>query len=200
VATPSESPSRLAIVVPLKGFATAKDRLSGALSPAEREALALRLATRVLTVARTIADADVIVVSDDERLLEWSSTLGAIGVRQSSVGLNGAVSDARDEATRRGCGHVLITHGDLVDPTPLVGLCADLNRSVVTLVSDRHQDGTNVLALPIGIDFDTHYGRGSFRAHLDEAARRGIAVSIVVDARLALDVDEPADLDFLQES
>jgi 2-phospho-L-lactate guanylyltransferase len=200
VATPSESPSRLAIVVPLKGFATAKDRLSGALSPAEREALALRLATRVLTVARTIADADVIVVSDDERLLEWSSTLGAIGVRQSSVGLNGAVSDARDEATRRGCGHVLITHGDLVDPTPLVELCADLDRSVVTLVSDRHQDGTNVLALPIGIDFDTHYGRGSFRAHLDEAARRGIAVSVVVDGRLALDVDEPADLDFLQES
>jgi len=174
VATPSESPSRLAIVVPLKGFATAKDRLSGALSPAEREALALRLATRVLTVARTIVDADVIVVSDDERLLEWSSTLGAIGVRQSSVGLNGAVSDARDEATRRGCGHVLITHGDLVDPTPLVGLCADLDRSVVTLVADRHQDGTNVLALPIGIGFDTHYGRGSFRAHLDEAARRGI--------------------------
>ncbi|NBT27001.1 MAG: hypothetical protein EBT09_10690 [Actinobacteria bacterium] len=172
MATPSESPSRLAIVVPLKGFATAKDRLSGALSPAEREALALRLATRVLTVARTIADADVIVVSDDERLLEWSSTLGAIGVRQSSVGLNGAVSDARDEATRRG----------------------------FTLVADRHQDGTNVLALPIGIEFDTHYGRGSFRAHLDEAARRGIAVSIVVDARLALDVDEPADLDFLQES
>jgi 2-phospho-L-lactate guanylyltransferase len=200
VATPSESPSRLAIVVPLKGFATAKDRLSGALSPAEREALALRLATRVLTVARTIADADVIVVSDDERLLEWSSTLGAIGVRQSSVGLNGAVSDARDEATRRGCGHVLITHGDLVDPAPLVGLCADLDRSVVTLVADRHQDGTNVLALPIGIAFDTHYGRGSFRAHLDEAARRGIAVSVVVDGRLALDVDEPADLDFLQES
>jgi 2-phospho-L-lactate guanylyltransferase len=95
---------------------------------------------------------------------------------------------------------VLITHGDLVDPTPLVGLCADLDRSVVTLVADRHQDGTNVLALPIGIDFDTHYGRGSFRAHLDEAARRGIAASVVVDARLALDVDEPADLDFLQES
>ncbi len=177
MATPSEFPSRLAIVVPLKGFATAKDRLSGALSPAEREALALRLATRVLTVARTIVDADVIVVSDDERLLEWSSTLGAIGMRQSSAGLNGAVSDARDEATRRGCGHVLITHGD-----------------------DRHQDGTNVLALPVGIDFDTHYGRGSFRAHLDEAARRGIAASVVVDARLALDVDEPADLDFLQES
>ena len=196
----AESPSRLAIVIPLKAFAAAKDRLSSALSPTQRAALATRLATRVLTIARTIEGADIIVASDDDEVLAWSNTFGAIGVRQSRPGLNGAVSDARDEARHRGCDHVLITHGDLVDPTSLVELCATLDRTVVTLVSDRHLDGTNVLALPTSIDFDTHYGKGSFRAHLDEATRRGIAAHVVEDARLALDVDEPADLDLLTES
>ena len=197
MATPEESPLRLAIVVPLKGFATAKDRLSGVLADAEREELARRLATQVLAVACTIDDAQVIVVSDDAHLLEWSHSLGTIALRQSSAGLNGAVSDARLDATRRGFDHVLVTHGDLVDPTPLVSLCADLDRNVVTLVADRHGDGTNVLALPLSADFDTHYGPGSFRAHLDEAARRGLATRIVTDSRLALDVDVPADLDLL---
>ena len=195
-----ESPSRLAIVVPLKGFATAKDRLSGALTPEARESLAQRLATRVLTVSCAIPHSVVIVVSDDDSLLEWSKAFGAIGVRQSRTGLNGAVSDARDEALRRGCEHVLITHGDLVDPTSLVELCASLDRGSVTLVSDRHCDGTNVLVLPAAIDFTTHYGKGSFQAHLDEASRRGYSVHVVDDARLALDVDEPADLDLLTES
>ena len=194
------SPSLLAIVVPLKGFATAKDRLSSALTPEEREYLAQRLATRVLAVACAIPHSVVIVVSDDDSLLEWSKAFGAISVRQSRTGLNGAVSDARDEALRRGCEHVLITHGDLVDPTPLVDLCASLDQGLVTLVSDRHQDGTNVLALPASLDFTTHYGKGSFRAHLDEATRRGYSVHVVDDARLALDVDEPADLDLLTES
>ncbi len=197
---PGKPHSTLAIIVPVKGFASAKDRLSSSLSPQDRESLARRLATRVLTVACAIPDAIVIVVSDDEEVLEWSHSFGAIGVRQSRAGLNGAVSDARDEASRRGCDHVLVTHGDLVDPTSLVALCSSLDRGSVTLVPDRHLDGTNVLALPAAIDFDTHYGKGSFRAHLDEATRRGIAAHVVEDARLALDVDEPADLDLLTES
>ena len=188
---------RLAIVVPLKGFAAAKDRLSGSLTDAEREQLARRLATEVLTVARSIEAAGVLVVSDDEDVLAWSNALGVIALRQSRPGLNGAVSDARDEARKRGFDHVLVTHGDLVDPSPLVSLCADLDRRVVTLVADRHGDGTNVLALPVDASFDTHYGPGSFPAHLDEATRRGLVVHVVAESPLALDVDVPADLDLL---
>ena len=195
--TPDESPLNLAIVVPLKGFAAAKDRLSGALAAGEREALARRLATQVLAVACAIDDAQVIVVSDDNEILKWSHSLGAIALRQSSAGLNGAVSDARRDAAHRGFDHVLVIHGDLVDPAPLVSLCANLGRGVVTLVADRHGDGTNVLALPLSADFDTHYGSGSFTAHLDEATRRGLTTRIVGDSRLALDVDVPADLDLL---
>ncbi|MFM9112909.1 MAG: 2-phospho-L-lactate guanylyltransferase, partial [Actinomycetota bacterium] len=126
--------------------------------------------------------------------LDWAGELGAIALRQTRAGLNGAVSDARDEAASRGCEWVLVTHADLVDPTPLASIVSGLHRGVVTLVPDRHEDGTNVLALDCGVAFDTHYGPGSFRAHLTEAERRGLVVEVVRDQRLALDVDEPGDL------
>lgn len=191
----AHGPSRRgAIVVPIKGFANAKDRLSGALSGAERADLARRLAERVLNVALSIDDCIVIVVTDDDAVLDWAGELGAIALRQTRAGLNGAVSDARDEAASRGCEWVLVTHADLVDPTPLAGIVSGLHRGVVTLVPDRHEDGTNVLALDCGVAFDTHYGPGSFPAHLAEAERRGLVVEIVRDERLALDVDEPGDL------
>ena len=41
----------------------------------------------------------------------------------------------------------------------------------ITLVPDRHDDGTNVLALPADVGFRFAYGPGSFRHHLAEAAQ-----------------------------
>lgn len=191
----AHGPSRRgAIVVPIKGFTTAKDRLSGALSGAERRDLARRLAENVLRVALTIDDCEVLVVTDDDAVFAWASELGATALRQRRSGLNGAVSDAREKVASLGCEWVLVTHADLVDATPLGTIVAGLRPGVVTLVPDRHEDGTNVLALDCGTDFDTHYGPGSFPAHLAEAARRGLEVAVVRNARLALDVDEPGDL------
>ena len=191
----AHGPSRRgAIVVPVKGFTTAKDRLSGALSSVERRDLARRLAENVLRVALTIDDCEVLVVTDDDAVFAWASELGATALRQRRSGLNGAVSDAREKVASLGCEWVLVTHADLVDATPLGTTVAGLRPGVVTLVPDRHDDGTNVLALDCGIDFDTHYGPGSFPAHLAEAASRGLEVEVVRNARLALDVDEPGDL------
>ena len=178
---------------------TAKDRLSGALSGAERRDLARRLAENVLRVALTIDDCEVLVVTDDDAVFAWASELGATALRQRRSGLNGAVSDAREQAASLGCEWVLVTHADLVDATPLGTIVARLRPGVVTLVPDRHEDGTNVLALDCGTDFDTHYGPGSFPAHLAEAARQGLEVEVVRNARLALDVDEPGDLADLNE-
>jgi 2-phospho-L-lactate guanylyltransferase len=66
---------------------------------------------------------------------------------------------------------------------------------VVTLVPDRHGDGTNVVVLPAGCGFRFAYGPGSFARHRAEAARLGLAVEVVHDPHLGWDVDHPADLD-----
>ncbi len=64
----------------------------------------------------------------------------------------------------------------------------------VTLVPDRHDDGTNVVALPAALGFRFAYGPGSFRHHRAEAARHGLGVRVWRDPPLGLDVDLPDDL------
>jgi 2-phospho-L-lactate guanylyltransferase (CobY/MobA/RfbA family) len=49
------------------------------------------------------------------------------------------------------------------------------------------------VVVPVGAGFRFSYGPGSFRRHLDEAARCGLALR-VVRSDLSLDVDLPSDL------
>ena len=65
----------------------------------------------------------------------------------------------------------------------------------MTLVPDRHGDGTNVASIPTGVGFTFAYGPGSFRAHRAEATRLGLTLRLVADTRLGWDVDVPADLE-----
>jgi 2-phospho-L-lactate guanylyltransferase len=64
----------------------------------------------------------------------------------------------------------------------------------ITLVPDRHDDGTNVLRLPVGCDFGFAYGPGSFRRHRAEASRLGLPIRVLRIPALAYDVDWPADV------
>jgi 2-phospho-L-lactate guanylyltransferase len=65
----------------------------------------------------------------------------------------------------------------------------------VTIVTDHHGTGTNVLALPTGLDFHFSYGANSASLHRREAERLGCPVTTVSDSPWRFDVDEPDDLD-----
>ena len=86
---------------------------------------------------------------------------------------------------------VIVAHGDLPRATNLAR-CADFDG--VTLVPDRHGDGTPVAAVPTGAGFRFAYGPGSFAAHVAEAERLGVAWRSLLDPDLAWDVDDPEDL------
>jgi 2-phospho-L-lactate guanylyltransferase len=89
----------------------------------------------------------------------------------------------------------VVAHGDLPLARDLAALAQRGGPQVVTLVPDRHGDGTNVVVLPAGCGFRFAYGPGSFARHRAEAARLGLAVEVVHDPHLGWDVDHPADLD-----
>ena len=66
----------------------------------------------------------------------------------------------------------------------------------MTLVPDRRDDGTNVLAVPTGVGFRFAYGAGLVRPPPGRGRPARAARSrIVRDAVLGWDVDVPADLD-----
>jgi len=178
----------VAVVVPVKAFGAAKHRLADALAPQQRADLARALATRVVRAARGL---DVYVVCDDDDVAMWAKDEGATVLWRPAAGLNDAVTFGVGEVAAAGFDHAVVAHGDL----PLAeDLTVATGFDGITLVPDRHDDGTNVLAVPVRSGFRFQYGPGSFARHLAEAGRLGLAVRIVRDRSLAWDVDVPEDL------
>lgn len=178
-----------AVLVPVKAFDQAKRRLAGVLAPEARRALAAAMAETVLRAARDLRTA---VVCDDEEVRAWAEGLGAEPIWTPGLGLNGAVAAGIAYLERRGVERVIVAHADLPLARDLTWVA---RTDGVTLVPDRHRDGTNVLCVPAGAGFSPAYGAGSFGAHRAEAARLGLVARLVPDVRLGWDVDQPADLD-----
>lgn len=177
-----------AVLVPVKAFGEAKLRLAPALSPERRAALAREMATRVVSSA---ANLPVAVVCDDREVAAWARQLGALVVWEPGRGLNGAVQEGFRHLKSLGAETVTVAAGDLPlakDLTWIRGFPG------ITIVPDRHHDGTNVIAVPTSSPFSFSYGPGSFARHLEQARRLGTPVRVVHSSPLAWDVDVPSDL------
>lgn len=179
-----------AVLVPVKAFREAKLRLAPALPSDERAGLARRMAEQVLVAA---AGLPVAVVCDDDEVARWARERGAAVIWAPGRGLNGAVQHGVDELAAGGAGQVIVAHADLPLATDVTWVA---RWPGVTLVPDRHGDGTNVMCVPTGTPFRFSYGAGSFVRHRAEARRHDLPLRIVHEPLLAWDVDLPADLDF----
>lgn len=183
--------TRGAVLLPVKGFSDAKARLEPVLSAENRASLAAFTAAGVLEAAEGV---DTFVVCDNDEVAQWARERGAMVVRQHSAGLNGAVANGVDTATYKR-EWVLIAHSDLPFPEALLSVIdLDLVTTTVTIVPDRHLDGTNVLVVPARCGFTFHYGPGSFSTHQAEAERIGLPVRVIQHEQLGLDIDTPEDL------
>jgi 2-phospho-L-lactate guanylyltransferase len=186
--TPRSSGEGAAVLVPVKAFAQAKLRLAPALEPATRAELARAMAARVLRAAHPLP---VSVVCDDEEVRAWAERQGAEAIWTPGLGLNGAVEAGIAHLARRGVAQAIVAHADLPMATDLTWLATS---GCVTLVPDRHQDGTNVASVPTDAGFRFGYGAASFARHRAEAARLGLVARLVQDSPLGWDIDLPRDL------
>ena len=112
-------------------------------------------------------------------------------VRPDRPGLNHAVEVGVAVLAERGVDTVVVAHADLPRATRL-DHCAAFDG--ITLVPDRHHDGTPVVVVPTRAGFRFAYGPGSFAAHVAEAERLGLPWRSLLDPDLAWDVDGPEDL------
>lgn len=176
------------VLIPVKSFAEAKVRLAPALDPERRATLARHMAEVVI---RAAAPLPVAVVCDDPIVAEWANSRGAEVYWRPQRGLNAAVADGVERYAQRGFARVIVAHADL----PLADRLAWVAEfDGVTLIPDRRDDGTNVIAVPTGTGFRFQYGAGSFLKHLAEAERLGLPVRVRRERRLGWDIDHPADL------
>jgi 2-phospho-L-lactate guanylyltransferase len=176
------------VLVPVKAFVDAKARLAPVLDDADRERLARWTSARVLAAA---GELPTYVACDDENVATWARERGATILWHPGVGLNAAVNNSVADLRRLGVTDVIVAHGDLPRVHSLAGLAKP---GTLTLVPDRHGDGTNVVAVSTDMPFQFAYGPGSFRRHLDAATAAGLSVRVRRDPLLALDIDTPSDL------
>lgn len=183
-----------AVLVPVKAFSDAKLRLAPALSPGRRARLARAMATKVVESA---AGLPVAVVCDDQEVARWARDLGALVIWEPGQGLNGAVQHGVARLAGDGAEAVVVAAGDLPLATDLRWV---FEFDGITIVPDRHGDGTNVICVPAGCGFTFSYGPGSFKRHVDEAIKTGSPLRVIEDTPLAWDVDVPDDLAVVETS
>jgi 2-phospho-L-lactate guanylyltransferase len=176
----------IAVLVPLKRFDLAKNRLRRG-GESNVTALANQLATAVI---EHLAPHHVIVASESREVSEFARSLGVEVFESQARDLNDAVQSAYAALANR-FEQLMVVHGDLKHPA---GLGAFQPEDAVTIITDHHQRGTNILALPTGVDFRFSYGPDSRRHHELEAKRLGLTCIVITDSPWAYDVDDPQDL------
>ncbi len=190
-------------LIPVKGFRNAKQRLSPILSCAARELLAKAMFHDVLTQARMVRGiAATFVVTGDDKVASMALTAGAEVIRESAeTGETGAVDFARLELKRAGCEGVMIIPGDmpLVRAADLEVVMAqvpdDASAPFAMLVPSHDRLGTNALLLAPPDIIELRFGHDSFNFHLAQVRAQGLPVRCFENEHIALDIDEPKDLE-----
>lgn len=176
-----------AVVVPLKRFDRAKSRLR-VNSDIDVSAVVEQLARGVVIASRP---RPVVIVSEDQELAPFATSLGAELLLSSSTSLNEAVQAAYESLVGR-FDQVVIAHGDLCFPERLGDFVCPPG---ISLYADHLGRGTNVMVVPVGLNFRFAYGPDSLHRHVEEARRLGIACHVDLASSWRFDVDEPDDLE-----
>ncbi|HLE27805.1 MAG TPA: 2-phospho-L-lactate guanylyltransferase [Anaerolineales bacterium] len=186
-------------IVPVKPFLRSKSRLARVLSPQERAGLSREFLGHALDVlAQVPAITQTLVISRDSEALALAREYRAYTVTESGApDLNQALRRATEAARGLGADAVLILPTDLpfLSASDVQQLIADEGAEpTVVIAPDRRESGTNALFVRPPGWMDYAFGRGSFRRHLDLAAKAGAQVRLCRLPGAALDVDVPEDL------
>lgn len=189
------------VIVPVKRFSAAKQRLSPAVSVADRAALARSMAIKVLgelAKARTVRG--VTVVSGDPDLRFLADRFGFDFLRDAEVGLNQALVQAIAALDGSNIQDVAIVHADLPffdfqEFDRIANLHMSGSSRKMTIVPDAASEGTNLRFCRPGGIVPPLFGQGSARRHCAMANQIGIFTDIVSSPSLSIDCDTPADLE-----
>lgn len=176
--------------IPIKPFQSAKGRLREALTPAVRASVSRQLAADTAEALQS-AGATPLVIAADAEVAAWGENLGLAVILDENSDLNAAATLAVAEASRQRLPWMVL-HVDLPMLNP------EVLRHAISVISEHRpviapsSDGGTPLLGTNGAQFDFAYGPGSFQRHLRLLAAQ--LPVVMVDPRLAIDLDGPDDL------
>lgn len=193
-----------ALLIPVKDPSRAKTRLSDVLTLDRRQRLAWAMFEDVTRAAHASTKADrVALVSSYAPAVERARQLGWDVLEEEAQESESASVDwASRILAERGFDAVMRLPADL----PLVRaedidalLSIELHTPCAVLVPSLEGTGTNAIIRAPATLFPSRFGPNSLALHKEEAARVGARCLIIDNPRIALDVDEPQDLQLLIE-
>jgi len=189
------------VVVLIKDFAHAKQRLQPALTPPQRRRLAERNARLALAAAGAGDHVLAVCAGDDGAVLAREAGVEWI-LEARPEGQNPAARRGIERALTGGADAVLLLSSDLPLITRnAVGDLLDAARTMgspaVLAAPATGRGGTNALYLNPPQVIDLHFGDDSLGKFERDARRRGVPFALHERDVLALDLDEPSDLEEL---
>jgi 2-phospho-L-lactate guanylyltransferase len=189
---------RTVAILPVKTFPNAKQRLGGALEPADRRQLAAAMVGDVID-ALSAAALDGVVVVTAEPLAQAAARAAGAEVVEDPLegGQSAAAALGVAAALRAGAERVLLVPGDCpaLDAPEVDRLLAAHGAGPrVVVVPDRHRTGTNALLLAPADVIAPAFGAGSFARHAALARAAGAELEVADLPSLLHDVDTPGDL------
>jgi 2-phospho-L-lactate/phosphoenolpyruvate guanylyltransferase len=187
--------------VPLKHPAVARTRLLEALTAKQRHSMYFTLVRRIITALRDVPLVrDTVIVTSSAEVEMFAGHLGVRVMHQiRDEGINSACEAAIASSSVVGITNALIIAGDLplVSSESITALLQGSHLHVrgVTIVPDRRHVGTNALVCTPADAIRLRFGANSFAEHLRTAQEHGLEARIFESGELALDIDEPEDLD-----
>lgn len=188
------------LVIPVKDFDAAKQRLAPCLSPDERSRLYQAMLKDVLECVRQVeAINEIALVTGDAGAIKMAAGYGAQVIQEPvNRSHTEAVRFAVAQLKREGVETLLTLPGDvpLVSPAELNKLiAAHAGSPAFTIAPSRDRMGSNaVMCSPPDI-VSLHFGPDSFYPHLQQARRAGIEPTVVALPGVSVDIDTPADLE-----
>ena len=183
-------------VIPVKSFASAKQRMSPFLSVIERAQLARLMLEDVLDAVRLASElSGCLIVTHNTQAAAIARDMGAQVVDQTGdFGFAAAVSCAV-AALPRGAG-MMVVPTDIPHVSPaLIDLLATLTRSPgMVLIPATSDGGTNLLSMRPCTLVPPLFGNDSFSRHRSAALAAGVTPVIWPSAEAGRDLDRPADL------
>ena len=181
--------TRWTALMALKQGQQTKSRLAGVLDQAERQSLAESLSHQVLTALHAVEPIEEIRVLAPARVILPVALPKATWLRDEGGGLNAELERACAVCERQA---LLIVHADLpfLQEDDVLHLLAAAALTGVAIAADRHESGTNAIAMAVPAPRRFAFGAGSLARH------RAIwpEAAIVRRPGLGFDLDTPQDL------
>jgi 2-phospho-L-lactate/phosphoenolpyruvate guanylyltransferase len=184
-------------LLPVKSPRNAKQRLSGFLTPPQRESLARAMYEEVLNTLCTVRGlARIVVATSDEDIAMRARSCGAgVFVEREQHSHSHSADAAAERAMAMGATSVILLPIDVPLATcdEIETLVAAADHGVV-VVPSGDGTGTNALVRTPPHAIKACFGPGSFRKHCHQAESRGIPLKIMQPPGILFDVDTPEDI------